>query len=230
MTVASPHGLEVEEPRRWRPSRRVALGVAVALAAGAVLASVLLSRSSAPETAMLAPPDQQLFVRAGGNESSGGDGPWLGQEGMFEGYRTGKHFAVLFTIKNTSSSLVTLVAAGGPQPGIRLMRRVGVQFRLVPPPPRTPENRSHGRPVVSYGTHTPFGLRPWRAGAPKPLVVPAERSVWIQFDFVFGNCGLLPLGASHTYNRSTVVVYRLHGRLLKMPIDLRGDQVTVTGC
>jgi hypothetical protein len=229
MTVVSPHGLEVDEPRGWRPSRRVALGIAVALGAGAVLASLLLSRSSAPETAVLAPPDQQPFVRAGGNESSGGNGPWLGQEGMFESYRTGKRFAVLFTIRNTSGSPVTLVAAGGLQPGIRLLPRVGVQFRLVPPP-RTPESRSHGRPVVSYAVQTPFGLRPWRAGAPKPLVVPAERSVWIQFDFVFGNCGLLPLGASHTYNRSTVVVYRLHGRLLKMPIDLRGDQVTVTGC
>jgi hypothetical protein len=223
MVAVALDALIKEARRRQRRRQLLIAGAAVvALAAGGgvyLLLSGSGSNPSAPAKAVLAPPGSRPFIRAAGNEGSAGTGDSLGPDGFFAPYRTGAHLSIVFTLQNTEQSPVTLVDAGERELGLRLVRRLGTQFRLVP--------RSRDADD-GFGTPVRIMMRPWRPGPPSPLAVPAGRSVAVQFDFVIGGCGLLEPGTSHTYNRSTDLVYRLHGTLLRSPIDLRGDQVTVT--
>lgn len=154
------------------------------------------------------------FVRAAHNEAGPGSGPWLAWRGLFEQYRDGAHFSVLFAVRNRSRSDVTLVDAGGAQPGHRLLRRVGVQLNLALRPPK--------------GDLAVIGLRSWRRSSPAPVAVQPGRVAWVQFDFVMTGCRFFDAGVRQTYNRRTVLRYRVHGRSLVAALDLVGDQVTIT--
>lgn len=154
------------------------------------------------------------FVRAAHNEAAPGRGPWLAQRGIFEPYRDGGHLSVLFAVRNRSRSEVTLVGAAAPQSGHRLLRRVGVQLKLAPPPPK--------------GDLAVIGMRRWRRSRPTPVVVPPGREAWVQFDFVLTDCRFFDAGVVQTYNRRTILRYRAHGRTFETALDLTGDQVTIT--
>src|SRR5437867_2647367 len=97
----------------------VVIGLVRAPLAVLVVALVGCAHASHTVTAARSP-----FVRAAHNEAGPGSGPWLAQRGLFERYRDGTHFSVLFAVRNRSRSEVTLVTAGGAQPGHRLLRRV----------------------------------------------------------------------------------------------------------
>jgi hypothetical protein len=159
-------------------------------------------------------------VRGAGNEggmSSGswGDGGWLARRGIFLGYREGRRWTLLFTIRNRSRSPLTLLTAGGVQPGHRLILRVGVQVRLAPLPPR--------------GDLEVVGLRPWSVAPTRTVEVPAGREAWVQFDFVMRDgCRWFDPGARETVNRGTLIRYQQRGQEATTPLRLAGDQVTVT--
>jgi hypothetical protein len=153
------------------------------------------------------------LVRAPQNESLG-RGAWRGQEGIFEPYRHGAHYAVLFTVKNASSRPVTLLSAGDPQPGHRLLRRIGVRFTPVPHhDPRIPE---------------PGLAPPFEAEDPAPLTVPPGRNAWVQFNFVMGECQFFAPGEEQTYNETATIVYQRGKGEKTIALDLTGDQVTIT--
>lgn len=135
---------------------------------------------------------------------------------MFEPYRHEALFAVQFTIRNAGSHAATLLGAESPQPGHRLLRRIGQRFELVPDATRS------SRMLVT-GLGPPYG-----AVRPRPLVVPPGRDAWVQFNFVMGDCRFFRPGARRTYNRSTLLRYRV-GRIVRVAhLDLRGIQVTIT--
>jgi hypothetical protein len=185
------------------------IGLARAALALVVVALVGCGQGARTVTAARSP-----FVRAAHNEAGPGSGPWLAERGLFERYSDGAHFSVLFAVRNRSRSEVTLIDAGGAQPGHRLLRRVGVRMKLAPPPPK--------------GDLAVIGLRPWRRSRPAPVAVPPGRAAWVQFDFVMTGCRFFDAGVRQTYNRTTVLRYRTHGRSLVAPLDLVGDQVTIT--
>jgi len=179
------------------------------------LAGLLVAGCGAPTS-----PTHNAIVRADGNDaglSSGnwGDGGWLARRGIFLGYREGRRWTLLFTVRNRSGSPLTLLGADGAQPGHRLIRRVAVQVRLAPPRPR--------------GDAAVVGLRPWSLAPAIPVEVPPGRQAWVQFDFVMRDgCRWFDPGARETVNRGTLIRYRQRRRNSAVGLDLTGDQVTVT--
>jgi hypothetical protein len=80
----------------------------------------------------------QPFVSNGGLEGGLGSGLWgdtsSGPSGMRLGCISGRHFQLAITLRNRSTTAVTLTGARGSEPAPRIIRRVAVQFRLAPPP------------------------------------------------------------------------------------------------
>ena len=179
-----------------------AVVVAFAVSGCGTSGSVLVDASSSP------------FVRAPHNEAAGTNGPWLSWHGLFVPYREDGHVTLLFAARNRSHTTVTVVAAGGPQPRAGLLRRVGVSLRLAPPAPR-------GDVMIA-------GLEPWSRARAASVAIPPGRDLWVQFDFVLRGCARFDPGARRTYNRSALLTYRRGGRTEIAPLDLRGDQITVT--
>jgi hypothetical protein len=157
------------------------------------------------------------LVRAPGNEAGAtsgdwGDGAW-DAHGLRLGYLEGRRFRLLFTLRNRTSSPLVLLGAGGAQRAHSLLRRVAVQVRPAPPPPK--------------GDLGVTGLRRWSSALPRPVTVPAGRDAWVQVDFVMrGACRWFDPGARQTVNRSILVHYR-DGAEATQRIDLGGDQITV---
>jgi hypothetical protein len=162
-------------------------------------------------------PAAAALVRAPGNEAgttSGawGDGGWNAR-GLTLGYVPGRHFRLLFTVRNRSSSPVVLLGAGGAQRAHTLLRRVAAQVSLAPPPPT--------------GDLDVTGLRRWSAASPQPVTIPAGREAWVQLDFVMLDaCRWFDSGAHETVDRSILLRYR-DGQEATQRIELAGDQITV---
>ncbi len=162
-------------------------------------------------------PEHPPLVRAPLNEAGPGgvgDGGWLAQRGLFVDYRDGRRFSVLFALHNRSSSTVTIAAASGQQSGHRLLRRVGVQLQVA-----------RLQPTSDFSISC---MKSWSNSAAVPVAVPPQRDACVQFEFIMGDCRFFDPGTRLTYNRSTLITYRTNGRTFIMPLDLTGDQVTVT--
>jgi hypothetical protein len=140
----------------------------------------------------------QPFVSNGGLEGGLGSGLWgdtsSGPSGMRLGCISGRHFQLAITLRNRSTTAVTLTGARGSEPAPRIIRRVAVQFRLAPPPP-------HGDLIVS-------NLRRWSASPPTVVTIPPGRSAVVQSNFLMGHCEELGPQQVLTVNRAIVVDYR----------------------
>jgi hypothetical protein len=143
------------------------------------------------------------LVPAHGYEATFG-GPWLGRRGLFPSYRHSEVSSLSFRVKNASSVPLTLLSAGDPEPGPRLLRLIGVRFKLPPP-------NLFGRDLY------PYERAPTKRT--KPLVVPRQHEAAIQFHFRMGEWQFFRPRAKRTYNATTTVRYRSEGKEQSVRLD-----------
>lgn len=160
---------------------------------------------------------QVALVRLAGGEAGPGQGSWLGMRGIFEPYREGKHFAVVFRVKNRASGPVTLLSATQPQDGRRLLRLIGVRFTL------SPEEEPSDSRIPQHGIAPPYG-----AEEPEPLLMPPNREAFVQFNFEMGECDFFLPGEQVRYNEEATFRYAIQGTEATATLDLTGITVTVT--
>jgi hypothetical protein len=158
------------------------------------------------------------FVSNGGIEGGLGSGLWgdtsSGPDGEHLGCISGRHYAQAITLRNRSTTAVTLTDARGSEPAPRIIRRVAVQFRLAPPPP-------HGDIFVS-------NLRRWSASPPTPVTIPPGRSAAVQSNFLMGQCYELAARQVLTVNDAIVVDYRASGKTGQQEIAQRSARLILT--
>jgi hypothetical protein len=146
-------------------------------------------------------------------ESGRGDGPST-PTGIHLACRPGRRFALTQTIPNRSGIAVTLTGAVLDPPPVQVVRRIAVQFRLAPPPPK-------GDLVV-------IGLRRWNPSAARPVTIPPGRSAWVQSNFLMSGCDLLSPGRTLIANKAINVTYRANGRSGRERIAAAGTRILLT--
>jgi hypothetical protein len=160
----------------------------------------------------------QPFVANGGIEGGLGSGLWgdtsSGPDGEHLGCIPGRHYAQAITLRNRSTTAVTLTDARGSEPAPHIIRRVAVQFRLAPPPP-------HGDIFVS-------NLRRWSASPPTPVTIPPGRSAAVQSNFLMGQCYELAARQVLTVNDAIVVDYRASGKTGQQEIAQRSARILLS--
>jgi hypothetical protein len=142
-----------------------------------------------------------------------GDGPST-PTGVHLVCRPGRHFALAQTIPNRSRTAVTLTGAVLDPPSVQVIRRVAVQFRLAPPPPK--------------GDLLVIGLRRWSASAARPVTIPPGRSAWVQSNFLMSSCDLLLPDRTLIANKAITVAYRANGRSGRERITYGGSRIILT--
>jgi hypothetical protein len=155
------------------------------------------------------------FTTPGGSESGPDSGLWgdttSGPTGIHLGCLPGRHFALVVTLRNHSTSTVTITQVGGPEPAPSIIHRVAVQLRLAPPP-------SNGDAIVTY-------LRRWSASPPVPVAIPPGRSVVVQSNFLMGRCDRLGPHQALTLNRAIIVAYRAGEHTGRQEIAQKSTQI-----
>jgi hypothetical protein len=95
-----------------------------------------------------------------------------------------------------------------------VIKRVAVQVRLAPPPPK-------GDVFVG-------GLRNWNPRPASPVAIPPGRDAWVQSNFLMRNCALLRLIEPVTVNRSITLTYGADGTKGTQVIAVRGARIILT--
>jgi len=157
------------------------------------------------------------FVSNGGIEGGLGSGLWgdasSGPDGDHLGCIPGRHYAQAITLRNRSTTAVTLTDARGSEPAPRIIRRVAVQFRLAPQPPR--------------GDLMVINLRRWSAAPPAPVTIPPGRSGAVQSNFLMEHCDELARGHELIVNDAIVVDYRASGKTGEQEIAQRSARIVL---
>ena len=157
------------------------------------------------------------FVANGGIEAGLGSGLWgdgaSGPNGMHLGCVAGRRYALVVTLRNESTSDVTLIGARGPDPAPRIIRRVAFQLRLAAPPA--------GRVLVS-------NLRRWSAAPAVPVTIPPGRSVAVQSNFVMRHCAELRRNRTLVVDGSLVLTYRTDDQVRRQDIAQRSARIMLT--
>jgi hypothetical protein len=160
----------------------------------------------------------QPFVASGSIEAGPGSGLWgdteSGPDGMHLGCLAGRRYALVVTLRNRSKAAVTLTGAHGPDPAPSIIRRVAVQFRLAPPPPKVDL-------VVP-------NLRPWSAAPAVPLTIPPGGSAAVQSNFVMRHCEELGRNRTLVVDGSLVLGYRAAGRAHRQELAQRSARIVLT--
>jgi hypothetical protein len=119
--------------------------------------------------------------------------------GLHLGCIRGRRLAVLITVTNRTKRTITVLGGGGRQRLAAVIERVAVQVRLASPPPN---GDTVGDP----------GLRSWSARNTTPVAIPADRSAWVQSNFLMRDCGSLRGDQAPMLNRSITLAYSADGR------------------
>jgi hypothetical protein len=186
------------------------------LFAGLILAVVALAAVACGATAKSSPVIRP-FANTGGLESGmsgGADGPST-PTGEHLRCWNGRRYAQNITLRNSTKVPVTLTGAVLGPASTPLVRRVGVQFRLAPPPPT--------------GDQLVVGLRGWSRSAAPPTKIRPGRSAWVQSNFEMSHCGLLRPGDTLIANRAITVTYRANRTDGSQRIAMPGARIILTG-
>jgi hypothetical protein len=155
------------------------------------------------------------FAANGGVEAGPGSGLWgdkgSGPDGLHVGCLAHRHYALVVTLSNRSTSAATLTGARGADSAPRIIRRVAVQFRLAPPPPD--------------GHFFGANLRHWSAAPAKPVTIPPGRSAVVQSNFVMRHCETLRRHRAVVINRSLVLSYRTAGHAGTQKVAQRSARI-----
>jgi hypothetical protein len=158
------------------------------------------------------------FIANGGIEAGAGSGLWgdagSGPNGMQIGCVTGRHYALLVTMRNRSNAAVTLTSARGPDPAPTIIRRVAVQFRLAAP-------SSNARVFVT-------NLRRWSAAPAVPVTIPPGRSAAVQSNLLMGHCKELGPSRTLVVNGSLVLSYRASGHAHQQEVAQRSARIILS--
>jgi len=146
-------------------------------------------------------------------ESGRGDGPST-PTGIHLACRPGRRFALTQTIPNRSGTAVTLTGAGLDPPSVQVIRRIAVQFRLAPPPPK--------------GDLFVIGLRRWNRSAARPVTIPPGRSAWVQSNFLMSSCNLLSPDRTLIANKAITLTYQANGRSGRQRIAAASTRIILT--
>jgi hypothetical protein len=180
-----------------------------------VFAVLALCGAGCGETSHLV---SQPFVANGGTEGPLSSGLWgdtsSGPDGMHLGCISGRHAALAITLRNRSSTAVTLTGAHGSEPAPLIIRRVAVQFRLAPPPPT--------------GDFFVSNLRRWSASAPRPVTIPPGRDAVVQSNFLMGRCEDIGPRQELTVNSAVVVEYRASGHAGRQQVAQRSARILLS--
>ena len=162
----------------------------------ALVALVALAAAGASSAAPAGPlaPSTDLAGDMGGARAV--DGPST-PTGFHLACVSGRHVVIVQPLRNVSRLPLTLTGAALDPPSARIVRRVAVQFRLAPRPPK-------GRALV-------LGIRPWSAASPASLTVAPGREAWVQSNFVLSGCQSLGAHAL-VANRELTLTFRTGGR------------------
>lgn len=160
----------------------------------------------------------QPFVSNGGIEGGLGSGLWgdtsSGPSGMQLGCIPERHFEFAITLRNRSTTAVTLTNAHVSEPAPRIIRRVAVQFRLAPPPPQ-------GDIEIS-------NLRRWSASPPTPVTIPPGRSAVVQSNFLMRRCDELGPQQVLVVDSAIVVDYQASSHADREQIAQRSARIILT--
>ena len=209
---ASGRGHELTDPRRpslWIHMMRKNLGSVVA-----VVALVLVGAASAASSN--SQPVLRPFVAGGGlafGPSTKGDGPST-PTGVHLRCMRGRHVALSLKVRNRSAVPVTLASAALDPPTARIIRRVGVQFRIAPP--------------LAKGDALVIGLRHWSRSASRPVVLAPGRSAWVQSSFVMQDCSLLLPHGKLIANRAMTLNFEVKGTGLSQQLAVPAARIILT--
>ena len=158
------------------------------------------------------------FAAPIGFESGPSSGLWgdrgSGPAGDELGCIPGRRYSVAVTVRNRSSSTVTITGVDGADPAPAIIRRVATQVRLAPPP--------------AGGDAIPVNLRSWSAAPLVPLVLPAGKAAIVQSNFLMDHCATLGHTETVTVNNTMAITYRADGRAGRQTLAQRGSQIVLT--
>jgi hypothetical protein len=141
-------------------------------------------------------PNGELAIR--GTNRFDGDRSLKHRSGMQLGCLAGRPYAFAVVVRNRSAGPVTLTGVRGPNPAPRIIDRIAVQVRFVPPPPS-------GDQIV------PPLISRWSSARTHPLRVRPGHSAIVQTNFRMGRCSELAHGRSVAVPGSLVLRYSASG-------------------
>jgi hypothetical protein len=133
---------------------------------------------------------------------------------MHIGCIAGRQFAVLITVHNRTNDSIMLIGGGGPQRAPHVIKRVAIQVKLAPPPPK--------------GDIFIPGLRSWLPISSGPVDIPAGRDAWVQSNFLMSNCRSLMAGQRLIVNRSITLAFRDGETNGSQTVSVRGARIILT--
>lgn len=198
-----------------RPDTRVVLTVGLLLLSAVAAGCAGSSAGNVPARHHDAAPFSAPMDYEGGS----GSGLWgdtdSGPSGTGLGCLPGRRYTLAVTLRNRSSSKVTITAVGGPQPAPDIIRRVAVQARLAPPQPK-------GDGIGALGMHG------WSAARLVPVAIPPGGRAVLQSNFLMGRCGDLGPHQTLTVDRRIVVSFRAGADAGRQAIAARAARIILT--